>query len=200
VQGYASHYCSVPKQVDPGIVACSFIASGLRVFDIRDPTAPKEIAYFVAPPSGLNGGTTPGEKSNYAMSKPSFVPERGEIWYSDGNSGFYNVRVTNGVWPFATAASAGSASPALGLPSARRCVSRRNFSIRLRPRRDRLRSARVSVNGKRVKVLRGRRLRARIDLRGLPKGQIVVRIVARTTKGRTVREQRRYRTCIPRRT
>ena len=196
VQGYAGHYCGVPKEVDPGIVACSFIASGLRVFDIRDPTAPKEIAYSVAPPSGLNGGTTPGEKSNYAMSRPSFVPERGEIWYSDGTSGFYNVRLTNGVWPFKAAAS----SPALGLPSARRCVSRRSFSIRLRPRRERLRSAQVSVNGKRVKVLRGRRLRARIDLRGLPKGEVVVKIVARTARGKTVREQRRYRTCVPRRT
>ena len=46
LQGYAGHYCSVPQRVDPGIVACSFIASGLRVFDIRDPYHPKEIAYF----------------------------------------------------------------------------------------------------------------------------------------------------------
>ena len=89
LQGYAGHYCAVPRRTEPGIVACSFIASGLRVFDIRDPAAPKEIAYF----------TTPGEASNYAMSGPAFVPDRGEIWYSDGNSGFYAVRVTNGVWP-----------------------------------------------------------------------------------------------------
>jgi hypothetical protein len=34
------------------------------------------------------------------MSAPAFVPERGEIWYADGNSGFYNVRITNGMWPF----------------------------------------------------------------------------------------------------
>lgn len=31
VQGYASHYCAVPRRDDPGIVACSFILSGLRV-------------------------------------------------------------------------------------------------------------------------------------------------------------------------
>ena len=30
------------------------------------------------------------------MSSPSFVPERNEIWYSDGLSGFYAVRLTNG--------------------------------------------------------------------------------------------------------
>jgi len=33
-----------------------------------------------------------------AMSAPAFVPERKEIWYSDGNSGFHSVRITNGVW------------------------------------------------------------------------------------------------------
>ena len=34
------------------------------------------------------------------MCAAAFVPERGEIWYSDGNSGFYAMKVTNGVWPF----------------------------------------------------------------------------------------------------
>jgi hypothetical protein len=101
-QGYASHYCGIPREVDPGIVACSFIASGLRVFDIRDPEHPKEIAYFDAPPAGSGGGDSPLEKSDYAMSRPSFVPARGEIWYSDGNSGFYSLRVSKDVWPFAS--------------------------------------------------------------------------------------------------
>jgi hypothetical protein len=98
IQGYAGHYCNVPTRTDPGIVACSMILSGLRVFDIRDPFHPREIAYFNAP---VNPRLAPVPAGNYAMSSPSFVPERGEIWYSDGNSGFYVVRVTNGVWPFA---------------------------------------------------------------------------------------------------
>ena len=33
------------------------------------------------------------------MASPSFVPERGEIWYSDGHCGFYVVRLADGVWP-----------------------------------------------------------------------------------------------------
>jgi hypothetical protein len=33
------------------------------------------------------------------MSRPDFVPERGEIWYSDGNSGFYALRVEGDAWP-----------------------------------------------------------------------------------------------------
>jgi RTX calcium-binding nonapeptide repeat (4 copies)/LVIVD repeat len=95
IQGYAGHYCNVPTRVDPQIVACSMILSGLRVFDISDPYHPKEIAYFNAPvqPRTVNEGNS--EASNYAMSSPSFVPERNEIWYSDGFSGFYAVKLTN---------------------------------------------------------------------------------------------------------
>jgi len=43
------------------------------------------------------------------------------------------------------------------------------FRIRVRaPRGQRVSSAAVYVNGRRVRVLRGRRLRAVVDLRGLP--------------------------------
>ncbi len=95
-QGYAGHYCNIPSSVDPDIVACSMIVSGLRIFDIRDPLHPREVAYFNAP---VSPRLTPYFKaSNWAMSSPAFAPERKEIWYSDGFSGFYVVRVTNDVW------------------------------------------------------------------------------------------------------
>jgi hypothetical protein len=97
-QGYAGHYCNVPTRVDPTIVACSMIISGLRVFDIRDPHHPREVAYFNAPVSP-RAAPVPSESSNYAMASPSFVPERQEIWYTDVYSGFYAVRLTNGAWP-----------------------------------------------------------------------------------------------------
>ena len=95
----------------------------------------------------------------------------------------------------------------LGLPQSqptaqpqRRCVSRRNFAIRVRrPRGTRLRSARVYVNGKRVRTLRGRRIHARVNLRGLPRGTFTVKIQAITRGGRRLTELRRYRTCVPRR-
>jgi hypothetical protein len=89
--GYAGHYCAVPQRKDPGIVACSYLASGLRVFDIRNPLAPKEVAYFVAP-------VPPGGAANGAYSSASFVPARKEIWYTDAARGFYALRVTNGAW------------------------------------------------------------------------------------------------------
>jgi hypothetical protein len=88
-QGYAAHYCAVPRQADPGILACSMILSGLRVFDIRDPLHPREVAYFNMPPSG----------GSHAMSAPAFDPAAGDIWYTDGASGFWDVHITNGAWP-----------------------------------------------------------------------------------------------------
>jgi hypothetical protein len=94
VGGYASHYCAVPRRIDPGIVACSFILSGLRVFDIHDPLHPKEIAYFNAPVHNAGG--------NDSLSAPAFDPEHGDIWYSDGNEGFFVVRLTPSAlkyWP-----------------------------------------------------------------------------------------------------
>ncbi|MDP3713232.1 MAG: hypothetical protein Q8R60_12210 [Mycobacteriales bacterium] len=97
VQGYAAHYCSVPRRVDPGILACSMILSGLRVFDINDVKKPREIAYFNEPRvtdetmSGLDRGA-------HAMSAPAFDPARKQVWYTDGKTGFWAVELTNGVW------------------------------------------------------------------------------------------------------
>jgi hypothetical protein len=96
-QGYAAHYCNIPSRVDPKIVACSFIVSGLRVFDISNLLHPKEIAYYVAPTLGNTENGYQG--SDYAMSQPTIIPERHEIWYSDGGSGFYVLRVSPSVWP-----------------------------------------------------------------------------------------------------
>jgi hypothetical protein len=89
--GYAAHYCAVPKAHDPGIVACSFMLSGLRVFDIRDPAHPVEVAYYNPP------GTATAPYRTLAA--PAFAPERREIWYTDGNYGFFALRLTNGAWP-----------------------------------------------------------------------------------------------------
>jgi LVIVD repeat len=99
-QGYAAHYCNVPTQVNPKVVACSFIASGLRVFDISDLAHPKEMAYYVAPPQprSENGYTN----SDFAMSQPIFVAERREIWWTDGTTGFYVLRVDPAAWQAAT--------------------------------------------------------------------------------------------------
>ena len=81
--------------------------------------------------------------------------------------------------------------------TARSCVSRRSFRIRLRNRRQPVVRAVVRVNGKRVAVRRGRRLTSTINLRGLPRGRFTVRITLTLADGREITGVRRYRTCVP---
>jgi hypothetical protein len=140
-------------------VARSFIASGLRVFDIRDRHAPREVAFFVAPPAS---SPVVGERTNYAMSKPVFDSTRRHAWYTDGSSGLYAVRLTR--------------------------LSRR------------FRRAKVTVDGRRVRVRRrSGRLRARVSLRGKQAGELAtVRIVGRTRAGERVVRTWLFRACAPR--
>ena len=93
-QGYQGHYCTLPSRVDPQIVACSFIMSGLRVFDIANVFKPREIAYFNKPVVPGSVATQPRRSGAFAMSAPAYDQATGDIWYSDGNSGFYVVRLT----------------------------------------------------------------------------------------------------------
>jgi hypothetical protein len=93
-QGYQGHYCSLPSRVDPQVVACSFIMSGLRVFDISSPAKPREIAYFNKPVKKGSAPNQPLRAGAFAMSAPAYDQTTGDIWYSDGNSGFYVVRLT----------------------------------------------------------------------------------------------------------
>ncbi len=98
--------------------------------------------------------------------------------------------------PPATPGNAASAATAVD----RRCQSRR--VVRITPplrRGERVRRARVSLDGKPFRVVRGKRRRVPVDLTGLPRGRFSVKVVALTTRERTVRTTRRYRTCAPRR-
>lgn len=144
-QGYAAHYCNIPTRVNPKIVACSFIASGLRVFNISDLMHPREVGYFVAPttPNTETGYTA----SDYAMSMPAFDVARHDIWYTDGGTGFYVLHVTDGAWPTSAAAGrrgcptptgvlrGGSLGP-VRLGMARGRVRRAFARSRVRRRRD----------------------------------------------------------------
>ncbi len=153
VQGYAAHYCNFDKAVDPTVVACSFIASGLRVFDISDLTKPKEIAYYVPPAKQrLENGY---DGSAYAMSKPAIVPARREVWFSDGPTGFYNLRVDKDVWPSGAGGFAGRGCLARRSPIGPRNIGRVRLGLTRKalarrvpvPRRRTKRSWRWCVKG-----------------------------------------------------
>jgi hypothetical protein len=99
--GYDAHYCSTDQAVDPTIVACSEFQSGLRVFDIRDVDRPREIAYDNPGGDGNRApGSFGGTYSGYTSAQPRILRDRGEIWFTDQDRGFYVVRFTDGAWPF----------------------------------------------------------------------------------------------------
>jgi hypothetical protein len=79
------------------------------------------------------------------------------------------------------------------------CLSRRSFRIRVKNLRngERAVKATVYVNNKQAKIVKGKRLRSKVVLTGLPKGTYTVRIRTLTNKGRISTETRRYRTCTP---
>ena len=107
------------------------------------------------------------------------------------DSGAYEL-VPSGTQPSAPAGGA------LGEQASSECLSDRRFKIRLRvPRGEEVRKAIVKVNGKRVKVKRGKRLTAIVDLRGLTKERYKVSITLRLKGGGKVTGVRRYWTCTP---
>ncbi|MFL6159249.1 MAG: hypothetical protein ACJ72D_24450 [Marmoricola sp.] len=96
-QGYAAHYCGIPTRNNPKIAGCSMILSGLRLFDIRDVRHPKEVAYFNKPVPAIDKLALVPAVGGYAMSQPAWDVAHNSVWYTDTNSGFYVVRLTNGV-------------------------------------------------------------------------------------------------------
>lgn len=101
----------------------------------------------------------------------------------------------------------GALPPAFGpngvisIPSNKKCVSRRKFRIRIRKRKNlKYETAIVFVNKRRVKVVKGKRLTAPVDLRGLPKGRFTVQITVITTSGAIITGKRVYRTCTKKQT
>jgi hypothetical protein len=91
------------------------------------------------------------------------------------------------------------------LPRSRPCASRRALRVHVRvPRGSRLTGVAVYVNGRRSRpgaapVRRGH-LSVAVELYGLPRGRVRVRVVARLRRGRhvqTVTSRRVYHACVP---
>jgi hypothetical protein len=105
---YGSHYCSVDNKQKATTLACGYFNSGIRVFDIRDPVHPKEIAYF-----NPAGTTTASVGSNHATigqwraggpdwcsAQVHLNADNGTLWSTCQDNGFLMLKFTNGVWPF----------------------------------------------------------------------------------------------------
>lgn len=47
--GYEAHYCEIDRYQNPKYLVCSYVQSGIRIFDISDPIKAKEVAYYIPP-------------------------------------------------------------------------------------------------------------------------------------------------------
>ena len=102
-----------------------------------------------------------------------------------------HLQLDPSIWPDPTSLPA-AAAPA---PAAVACSSHRTIVIHLAGA-PRIRSARVTVAGRAVRVRLVGRTGVRVSLRSRPRGVFTVRVVARTSHG-VRRTTRRYRTCTP---
>src|SRR6185503_18288425 len=107
---YGSHYCSVDNKKHATTLACGYFNSGVRVFDIRDPVRPKEIAYY-NPPSVL----TPSPGANHTTRAGGWVAggpdwcsaqlhldaSQGTLWTTCQDNGLLSLKFTHNAWPFA---------------------------------------------------------------------------------------------------
>jgi hypothetical protein len=99
-------------------------------------------------------------------------------------------------------ASPAAVAKAFGMPSARRCLRTRKLKISLKiPAGVKVKKASLVVRGKTIKLRRVRgRLKATIDLRGLPNGRLPVVLKVTTASGEILRGKLVYRKCAPKRT
>src|SRR5262249_2421857 len=106
---YGSHYCSVDNIHKATTLACGYFNSGLRVFDIRDPIRPREIAYYNAagtttasPGSGhvRDGGWVAGGP-DWCTAQIHLDADTGTVWSSCMDNGFLMLKFTHNAWPFA---------------------------------------------------------------------------------------------------
>lgn len=103
--GYSSHYCTPDTPTDPKILACGYWGAGLRVFDIRDPYKPKEIAYYKPPAQRMKvlpgssmwndyGGQDRTTDRVSAHVRFRTVGNENYLWFAGQDNGFMVVRFT----------------------------------------------------------------------------------------------------------
>jgi hypothetical protein len=108
---YGSHYCSVDNKQNATTLACGYLESGIRVFDIRDPQRPREIAYYVPPsvstpsPGSQNNRVTANGRPDHCSAQIRLDAKTASLLTTCQDNGFLALKFTNGVWPFPTSST-----------------------------------------------------------------------------------------------
>src|SRR5262249_3586796 len=97
---------SVDNRHNATTLACGYFSSGIRVFDIRDPVRPREIAYYN--PAGTQT-QSPGSSNiswvaggpDWCTSEVHLDADLGTLWTSCQDNGFLSLKFTHNAWPFA---------------------------------------------------------------------------------------------------
>jgi hypothetical protein len=187
----------IPLRSEKNILVSSWYEGGLTVVDFTDPSAPKQVGFYIPSDPAYPGDENP--KANMWSA----------YWYN--GHAYANNHAARGFDVFTLDLPELAAEiplerlnpqiqeplpppvPPTG-PAKGRCTERQGFKLRLkRPRR--LRSAVFFVGGRRARVVRGKALRRPVRLRRLPAGRVRIDITATTKKGRRISFSRRYRFC-----
>ena len=104
---YGSFGCNADDDQNARLLACGYLEGGVRVFDIRDPARPREIAYYKPPARRTQ--SRPGSvyfqptrawspkdhTADPVMISPRFRKHGEEIWFISCDNGFQVVRFTD---------------------------------------------------------------------------------------------------------
>jgi hypothetical protein len=85
---------SVDDPRNASLVFVTWYSSGLRVFDVRDPAHPKEVAYL-NPPVGADAGVSHDSSTTYTR----WLPRKGQVWFGSGVRGFNVAELAPSVRP-----------------------------------------------------------------------------------------------------
>jgi len=93
---YSSHYCTVDKYHDPNAAACTYRDGGLRVFNIKNPYNPSEIAYYKPPRGGRNffrdrhlvAHCRPPHRSHATIVRWHRYKDEVHLWFGSQDNGF----------------------------------------------------------------------------------------------------------------
>jgi hypothetical protein len=103
---YDTHYCSVDNKDNATTLACANFEAGIRVYDIRNPRRPKEIAYFnpaavtTPSPGSQNNRSAATGRPDHCSAQIHLDAATASLQTSCQDNGFLSLKFTNGVWPF----------------------------------------------------------------------------------------------------